>query len=137
MNGLNRFLKTSYIHIINSIAFYPAIITFGFLLFSFFIMRIEYTPFIIDLKKGLSPMLVNGIDDARLILGTIVGSIFSLMVFSFSMVMLVLNRASSTLSPRVIPGLITQKSHQIVLGVYMGTIVYSLILIINIHSRPK
>lgn len=98
-------------------------------------MRIEYTPFIIDLKKVISPMLVNGLEDARLILGTIVGSIFSLMVFSFSMVMLVLNRASSTLSPRVIPGLITQKSHQVVLGVYMGTIIYSLILIINIQSK--
>ena len=80
-------------------------------------------------------MLVNSIDDARLILGTIVGSIFSLMVFSFSMVMVVLNSASSALSPRVIPGLITQKSHQIVLGVYLGTIVYSLILIINIQSK--
>lgn len=135
MNRISRFFRTQYIQIINSIAFYPAIIAFGFLLFSFFIMRIEYTPFIIDLKKGMSPMLVNGIDDARLILGTIVGSIFSLMVFSFSMVMLVLNRASSTLSPRVIPGLITQKSHQVVLGVYMGTIVYSLILIINIQSK--
>ena len=135
MNAISRFLRTSYIQTINSIAFYPSIIAFGFLLFSFFIMRIEYTPFIIDLKKGISAMLVNGLEDARLILGTIVGSIFSLMVFSFSMVMLVLNSASSTLSPRVIPGLITQKSHQVVLGVYLGTIIYSLILIINIQSK--
>ncbi len=97
-------------------------------------MTIEYEPIIIEFKKGLKIMLVEGVENARLILGTIVGSIFSLMVFSFSMVMLVLNRASSTLSPRVIPGLITQKSHQIVLGVYLGTIIYSLILIINIQS---
>ena len=135
MNAIRRFFRTSYIQIINSIAFYPSIIAFGFLLFSFFIMRIEYTPFIIDLKKVISPMLVQGLENARLILGTIVGSIFSLMVFSFSMVMLVLNSASSTLSPRVIPGLITQKSHQVVLGVYLGTIIYSLILIINIQSK--
>lgn len=135
MNGISRFLRTSYIKTVNSIAFYPSIIATGFLLFSFFIMRIEYTPFIIDLKKGISPMLVQGVENARLILGTIVGSIFSLMVFSFSMVMVVLNSASSALSPRIIPGLITQKSHQIVLGVYMGTIVYSLILIINIQSK--
>lgn len=79
-------------------------------------------------------MLVQGKENARLILGTIVGSIISLMVFSFSMVMLVLNRASATLSPRVIPGLITNKSHQIILGIYLGTIIYSLILIINIQS---
>lgn len=135
MSLISRIFKRLYIQIINSIAFYPAIISIGFLLFSLLIMRIEYTPFIIDIKKGLKPMLVQGLDNARLILGTVSGSIFSLMVFSFSMVMLVLNRASSTLSPRVIPGLITKKSHQVVLGMYLGTIIYCLILIVNIQSE--
>lgn len=135
MNWISRFLKRLYIQIVNSIAFYPAIISIAFLLFSLFIMQIEYTPFVIELKKGLKPMLVQGLDNARLILGTVSGSIFSLMVFSFSMVMLVLNRASSTLSPRVIPGLITKKAHQVVLGMYLGTIIYCLILIVNIQSE--
>ena len=135
MNWITRFLKRLYIKIVNSIAFYPAIISIAFLLFSLFIMQIEYTPFVIELKKGLKPMLVQGLDNARLILGTVSGSIFSLMVFSFSMVMLVLNRASSTLSPRVIPGLITKKAHQVVLGMYLGTIIYCLILIVNIQSE--
>lgn len=135
MNHISVLFKRLYIKIVNSIAFYPAIISVGFLFFSLLIMQIEYTPFVIELKKGLKPMLVQGLDNARLILGTISGSIFSLMVFSFSMVMLVLNRASSTLSPRVIPGLITKKSHQVVLGMYLGTIIYSLILIVNIQSE--
>ena len=134
MSRITLFFKKVYIQIINSIAFFPAIISLGFLLFSLFIMTIEYNTIVLDFKKVLKVMLVQGVENARLILGTIVGSIFSLMVFSFSMVMLVLNRASATLSPRVIPGLITQKSHQIVLGVYLGTIIYSLILIINIQS---
>ncbi|NIU61616.1 MAG: DUF2254 domain-containing protein, partial [Pseudomonas stutzeri] len=60
---------------------------------------------------------------ARLILGTLVGGIISLMVFSFSMVMVVLNSAASSLSPRVIPALISSRSHQVVLGVYLGTII--------------
>ena len=46
-------------------------------------------------------------ENARLILGSLVGGIISLMVFSFSMVMVVLNSAASSLSPRVIPGLIS------------------------------
>src|SRR5690554_881221 len=135
MKWISRQFKRLYINIVNSIAFYPALISIGFFLFSLLIMRIEYTSFVIDVKKGLKPMLVEGLDNARLILGTISGSIFSLMVFSFSMVMLVLNRASSMLSPRVIPGLITKKSHQVVLGMYLGTIIYSLILIVNIQSE--
>ena len=82
----------------------------------------------------MGAVLVKWPDNGRLILGTIIGSIFSLMVFSFSMVMLVLNRASATLSPRVIPGLITKKAHQVVLGGYLGTIIYSLVMVTNIQS---
>ena len=81
--------------------------------------------------------MVKGREDARLILGTLVGSLFSLMVFSFSMVMLLLSRASSALTPRVIPGLLTDKSNQLVLGVYLGTIVYSLLLIVNIQADDQ
>ncbi|GJM32421.1 MAG: hypothetical protein DHS20C18_14220 [Saprospiraceae bacterium] len=97
-------------------------------------MAVEYQSFIIDIKQNIGIILVQEKENARLILGTLVGGIISLMVFSFSMVMIVLNQASSSLSPRVIPGLITQKSHQIVLGMYLGTIIYCLILIINIQS---
>lgn len=134
MNKLRRFFTKLYIEIVNSIAFYPILISIGFLVFSFIVMGIEYQPVVMKIKGLIQIVLVQGTDNARLILGTILGSIFSLMVFSFSMVMVVLNSASSTLSPRVIPGLITQKAHQVVLGVYLGTIIYSLILIINIQS---
>jgi uncharacterized membrane protein len=135
MKKLSRWLYTTYHNLINSIAFYPVLIAFGFFVFSFIVMYLEYKPFIIDFKKWISPLLVGDKADARLILGTVIGSIFSLMVFSFSMVMLVLNSASSALSPRVIPGLITKKSHQVVLGYYIGTIVYCFILIINIQGE--
>ncbi len=124
-----------YIKVLNSLAFYPSIIASAFFFFSFLVMYLEYQSVMISIRNYLGPVLVEGVENARLILGTIVASIFSLMVFSFSMVMLVLNRASATLSPRVIPGLITKKSHQIVLGFYIGTIVYSLILITNIQSQ--
>lgn len=119
---------------INSIAFYPTLIALGFLIFSIFVMRVEFNDLVIDLKSKIERVLVHDPNNARLILGTIVGSIISLMVFSFSMVMIVLNRATSTLSPRVIPGLISDKFHQIVLGFYLGSIIFSLILIVNIDA---
>ncbi|MBL3655455.1 DUF2254 domain-containing protein [Fulvivirga sediminis] len=134
MKKIRRILYKISFEITSSIAFYPTLIAVGFLLFSFLIMSVEYDAFILDFKEDIRILLVQGVENARLILGTAVGSIISLMVFSFSMVMVVLNRASSTLSPRVIPGLITNKAHQVVLGMYLGTIIYSLILIINIQS---
>lgn len=135
MKKLNDFLFRSYRLITGSIAFYPTLITLAFFVFSVIINLIEYKSFMMDLKDNLSFILVKSKEDARLVLGTLVGSIISLMVFSFSMVMVVLNRASATLSPRVIPGLITHKSNQIVLGFYLGSIIYCLILIVNIQSK--
>ncbi len=130
---INLISKTYY-RVINSIAFYPTLIALGFLIFSIVVMRIEFNEIVIEFKNNIERVLVHDPNNARLILGTIVGSIISLMVFSFSMVMIVLNRATSTLSPRVIPGLISDKFHQIVLGFYLGSIIFSLILIVNIDA---
>ncbi|HBZ38677.1 MAG TPA: DUF2254 domain-containing protein, partial [Balneola sp.] len=132
-NWLNL-LSKYYQRIVNSIAFYPTIIALAFMVFSIFVMRIEFNDLVIELKSNIERVLVHDSNNARLILGTIVGSLISLMVFSFSMVMIVLNRATSTLSPRVIPGLISDKFHQVVLGFYLGSIIYSLILIVNIDA---
>lgn len=129
----NIFFKFYY-RVVNSIAFYPTLIAIGFLIFSIFVMRIEFNDLVIEFKSNIERVLVHDANNARLILGTIVGSLISLMVFSFSMVMIVLNRATSTLSPRVIPGLISDKFHQIVLGFYLGSIIFSLILIVNIDA---
>ncbi len=131
---LKLMLGKGYRKVINSIAFYPALIAFGILLFSFATIAVEYQPFMIDIKKHIGMVLVNNQEDARLILSTLIAGLISLTVFSFSMVMLVLNRAASQLSPRVIPGLITSKSNQVVLGSYLGAILYSLILVVSIQS---
>ncbi|MEX2593983.1 MAG: DUF2254 domain-containing protein [Anditalea sp.] len=121
----------------SSIAFIPALLAISGLLLSFLIVAIEYEPIIIELKKRITFLLVTSQEEGRLILGTLVGSIISMMVFSFSMVMIVLGRASSNLSPRVLPGLISNKPHQFVLGFYLGTILYSLIMIVNFQKNTE
>lgn len=135
MKSTKNLLYKTYRLITGSIAFYPTLIAVGFFIFATVVMLVEYDPFMMDLKEKISFVLVKSKEDARLVLGTLVGSIISLMVFSFSMVMIVLNRASSTLSPRVIPGLITDKSNQVVLGFYLGSIIYSLVMIVNVQSE--
>jgi|TARA_R110000737_G_scaffold216770_1_gene233186 uncharacterized membrane protein len=65
-------------------------------------------------------------------LGTLIGGIISLTVFSFSMVMVLLSQASAIFSPRLLPGLISDKRNQIVLGIYLGTIIFNIIVLISI-----
>lgn len=132
-----QFIDHIYREVTTSIAFYPTIISVFLFFCGVLIMYVEYSELVINFKSHISILLVTGKDSAITLLSTLSGSIISLTVFSFSMVMIVLNRASATLSPRVIPGLITRKSHQIVLGFYLGTIIYSLILIINIRNAEQ
>jgi uncharacterized membrane protein len=127
-------LFRTYLRTIHSLAFYPTLISLGFLLACLLNIAIEYQPWLMALKAHLDIGLVRNADNARLILGTLVGGVMSLMVFSFSMVMVVLNNASAALSPRVVPGLISSKGHQKTLGFYLGTIVYALLLITTIEQ---
>lgn len=129
-----RKIADNYRELVSSIGFYPSMIAVLFLLFAIMTMSLEYVDFIKDIKELISVVLVDSEENARTILSTLAGSIISLTVFSFSMVMIVLNSASASLSPRVIPGLITRKSHQMVLGFYLGSIIYSIIMLININK---
>ncbi len=129
----------SYIHriyksMVYSIAFIPTLMIFCSLILGLLIFNLENSGYTSQLRDSLKMFLILEADNARMILTTIIGGIISLTVFSFSMVMVVLNRTSASLSPRVLPQLVAQKFHQIVLGFYMGTIVFSLILIIKIGS---
>src|SRR5690606_15243639 len=84
------------------------------------------------LKEKLGLLIIDNADTARSLLSTLIGGVISLMVFSFSMVMILLNQASTNYSPRLLPGLISNKRHQFVLGFYIGTILFNILCLINV-----
>ncbi|RZG16835.1 DUF2254 domain-containing protein [Pseudoalteromonas sp. CO342X] len=129
-----RKLAENYRELISSIGFYPSLLAIAFFIFALITTALEYAAPISSFKELIAIVLVDSEENARTILSTLVGSIISLTVFSFSMVMIVLNNASAGLSPRVLPGLITRKSHQLVLGFYLGSIIYAIIMLINIRG---
>ena len=86
------------------------------------------------LKAGLSWVSLKDASTARTIISTVVGGIISLTVFSFSMVMIVLNQAASQMSNRILSSMIENRFQQIVLGFYIGTIVYALFLLSTIRD---
>ena len=120
--------------LISSIGFYPSLLAVAFFVLALITTALEYAAPVAHFKEFIAIVLVDSEENARTILSVLVGSIISLTVFSFSMVMIVLNNASAGLSPRVLPGLITRKSHQLVLGFYLGSIIYAIIMLINIRS---
>jgi len=83
----------------------------------------------------LSWLSLKDASTARVILSTITGGVISLTVFSFSMVMIVLNQTASQLSNRILNSMIESRFQQVVLGFYIGTIVYALFLLSTIRDN--
>jgi uncharacterized membrane protein len=124
----------SFFNVIKSnIAYYPTILAFfgfGFSLLMIVLEQYGISKYLLD----VAPILVveNG-DTALSVLSACVGGLISMMVFSFSMVMLLLSQASSNFSPRLLPGLISDKRHQIILGIYLATILYIIFTMFSIQ----
>ncbi|MGV3525278.1 MAG: DUF2254 domain-containing protein [Candidatus Sericytochromatia bacterium] len=118
----------------NSIGLLPSCLSLALGLLALGMMALEQSVLDQWLAQHFNWIQIETEETARAILGIIGGGIVSLAVFSFSMVMVVLNQASSTFSPRLLPGLVSQKSHQSVLGIYLGTLLYTLILMFHIRS---
>ncbi|RKN78715.1 DUF2254 domain-containing protein [Ulvibacterium marinum] len=134
MKNFLSFFKKLYNKIIYSIAFYPVIITIGLFFLAWLSLFAEDFEVVTTLKEKVPHLIIQDRETARVILSTLVGSILSLTVFSFTMVMVVLNQASANFSPRLLPGLISNKRHQIILGVYIGTLTYCMIILISLGA---
>jgi uncharacterized membrane protein len=136
---MNRHLQLIFRNVVTSIAFLPAIISLLFFLFSVAVIYLElsFPGQDTQLGENMQVLLVKGNDNARQVLGTLIGGVISLTVFSFSMVMVLLNQATSNFTPRIIPGLLTDKRNQFVLGFYIGTIIYCLIIILNVRPGER
>jgi uncharacterized membrane protein len=87
-----------------------------------------------NIKSELHWLRLHDASTARSIISAIAAGIISLTVFSFSMVMIVLNQAASQMSNRVLDKLIGNRSQQLVLGFYIGTIVYALFLLSTVRD---
>lgn len=129
-----KWLREHYLKVTGSIAFYPVLIALGFLLLSVLMLEVDFSWEGKQFKGALNWIRLRDADTARSIVSTITAGLISLTVFSFSMVMIVLNQAASQLSNRILENLIGNRSQQWVLGIYLGTIVYALFLLTSIRD---
>lgn len=117
--------------LLQSIALVPSVLALSFLILASLLLIIE-----VDYKSVsiLKAIVIEDKKDIQFILSFIIGGIFTLTIFSYTMVMNVLNRNINNYSPRLIPLLLSEKHHQLILGFTSGTIIYAMVLSINISS---
>ena len=119
MKKIYIWIDRYYHKIVGSIAFYPAIIAILFLAFSIGMVAFDFSEIGKNLKSNLKWLSLQDAGTARSIISTVTGSIISLAVFSFSMVLIILNQTASQLSNRILDELIGNRFQQIVLGIYI------------------
>ncbi|MDQ6757478.1 MAG: DUF2254 domain-containing protein, partial [Bacteroidota bacterium] len=129
-----KWFRVAYKKTITSIAFLPAIIATLFLLLSFVMIAFDFSSTGKNIKANLHWLSLKDASTARSICSAIAGGVISLAVFSFSMVMILLNQAASQMTNRILGKLIGNRFQQVVLGFYIGTIVYALFLLSTIRD---
>jgi len=124
----------SFFNVIESkIAFYPTVLALFGILFAFLLMYFESLGISKYLLDKAPVLVVDNGNTAMTMLSALISGLISVIVFSFSMVMLLLSQASSNYSPRLLPGLISDKKHQIILGIYLSTILYNIFILFSIQ----
>ena len=134
MIQIKNYLISLYQTIVDSIAFIPSVISILAILLAILTLVAENYGATQYLQDAAPFLVIDNAGTARSMLSTLIGGLISLTVFSFSMVMILLNQASSNYSPRLLPALISNKRHQIVLGFYLGSIIYSILILIAIRT---
>lgn len=106
---------------------------------SFLTLAIMLSVFELDYNniEFFKVLTINEKDDTQSIFSFTIGGIFTLTVFSYTMVMNVLNRNINNYSPRLIPVLLSERHHQVILGFTSGTIIYCLAMSISINNSQN
>ncbi len=117
--------------------FIPGVFVVGALLAALLVVPLDR---LADQALGvrLSGLLfAGGPDSARLVLSTIAAAMLTFTGLVYSITMLVLQLASSQLSPRVMRTFLRDRFNQGVFGLFIATFLYALLILREIRSPPN
>lgn len=84
---------------------------------------------------GVAGVFAIGPEGTRLVLSTIAGSMITVASLVFSMTLVTLTLASSQLGPRLIARFMQDRVNQIVLGMFIATFIYALLILQTVTER--
>jgi uncharacterized membrane protein len=86
---------------------------------------------------GHSWIAANQPEGARSLLATVAGSMITVAGVTFSMTLLMVSFASAQLGPRVVPRFLRDRGNQIVLGTFIATFIYCLLVLRTVRSAAE
>ena len=117
-------LRSLWNDVTSSLWFRPTVFTvIGAILAVISLLLDQYADF------GSLPFLNPGVDDARAILSSITSSMLTVTSVTFSIIMVALVLASQQFSPRILRNFMRDSASQNVLGIFIGTFFFSLLVL--------
>lgn len=119
--------------VVESFWFIPSLMTLAGLLAAAAGLRLDMVFAVQELAKE-NPLLFTSGEGARTLLATLAGSAISVAGVVFSITIVVLNMASTQFGPRLIGNFMHHKGTQVVLGAFVATFTYSLVVLRFVHD---
>jgi uncharacterized membrane protein len=117
----------------NSLWFLPALLTLAAVILALLTVWIDQT-LLLDQRAQVGWLFGGGSEGARGVLEAIASTMITVTALVFSITVVALQLASSQLSPRVLRAFMGDRGNQIVLGFFIGTFTYALLVLRTVRA---
>jgi uncharacterized membrane protein len=117
--------------------FVPGIMTGAAVALAFGTVAMDESAAVEGWMAGQSWAYTGGAEGASLVLSTVAGSMITIAGVVFSMTLVALSLASSQLGPRLLRNFMRDTRNQVVLGTFIATFVYSLLVLRTIRPAEE
>ncbi len=126
-------LRSRWYEIEHSLWFLPAVLTVSALVLALATVRIDEF-FRFDREHSPTWVFGGGSEGARGVLSAIAGTMMTVTALVFSITVVALQVASSQLTPRALRSVMADRGNQTVLGVFVATFTYALVVLRTVRS---
>lgn len=120
----------------DSLWYRPALMTLGAVILAFLMLRVDEF-LLADTNLHTWWVFEGGVEGARGVLSAIAGTMMTVVTTAFSITMVTLQLSSSQYSPRILRGFTGDRGNQLVLGIFIATFVYCLLVLRSVRSEVE
>jgi uncharacterized membrane protein len=132
VSGLTARLVDYWIRVQSSYWFIPSVMTAGAVALSLSTVAVDRAA--PEWVGQLSWIAANQPEGARALLAAVAGSMITVAGVTFSMTLLMVSFASTQLGPRLVPRFLRDRGNQVVLGTFIATFIYCLLVLRTVRS---
>jgi uncharacterized membrane protein len=132
LSGLTARVIDQWIRVRSSYWFLPSLMTVAAVGAALGLVTVDRTA--PEWVSSMNLIVSSQPEGAREVLGTVAGSMITVAGVTFSMTLLMVSFASAQLGPRLVPRFLRDRGNQVVLGMFIATFIYCLIVLRTVRS---